>query len=1180
MKKMFALLLLTIGVNAQFNSTRSWMERVNTILGVGTAIPSRAYGVSFVVDNQGYIATGESGSSTLSDCWRFTTDETFGIWSQCSNIPGGGRSFAFAFSIANIGYVGGGNGTAGGYNTPRQDFYKYIVGTNSWTGVANLPVANRGASATFTTANGGYVIGGSPTPGINNTSNNTCMRYEPGTNTWNTSIANIPTTSNRLMFAFGYTVSVNGFVTCGFEHGIAWNPLWRYDEAPINSWTEISFATPTARFPGTLRRAPSGFVLGNTPYIGLGFASGTAQTSFFFYNSTTSSWIQTPNYPFNNGIGAVGFTINPGNRRERGFIASGAIANPPNLVATNTNTEYQPFYITSDLSNLVLCANTVLGIPIYADRAFNHSTTVFTAQLVTYDGTNFTVINNNIGNVTGVHITNRTNTVQVAFPNVAASFNGYYIRLTSSEGPVTLTGGYGPITINPAPNPPSTIVGPPTICQNSTRLYTVRNDFLTTTPGGQWARRLVWTTNNTNASFLGQNFSNTGFNAPNTVLGLRVASVLGLTPGTTNLSVYELNTATGCMSTTVTSPITVVSVPNIPTITGTKNLCNLTPTVYSVASQAGATYTWSFAGTGATLLSSGNNATITGTISNNTNSVITVTSIVARSTCSERTNYVITINGCCRPYYSNTVGVNSILGAGSSQPVLDAGGGVVTLSGSFNVIGTLTLINGSFVLPYGSTFWVEENVRINIAGNAALSITGATVIKSCFNAFYGISVAGSLFTTSAPGIGKRTTIMGAYTAIHPDSIAGIYIKNTYFDENYVTINIKNNIAPNSYINNNYFGCDGITSTCTGYGNPNSNYNKKWIHIVVHNSSIPVSISGNTIKNSEYGIDVSASPVNVKKNYFESQRHAIGFNAGSSSPSYFIGNEVYMNTEIIGFSMRGISCFSNIEIAQNYIHDSDANPSTGITSSAIELSCDTSISHVVSAHHNTISGLSTAFEATDCNAIIDVYQNYLTNNTYCFRGANSFQLRIDAHCNTIRNTTYGYFSQYSKGTVPGIITQGTTTGPAANKFINVTNPLYYSGTGLFLYFDASDGNAGNFVSGGGNATVNTTGISVSSECGTPTPGLRKSADEKQNSLTIPKVFPNPFSEQLTIEFESETETKHEIYIYNSLGYKVHESQKVSAIGTNTWSIPNGFHTGLYLMILKTDSNQFSYKLIKN
>jgi hypothetical protein len=1260
MKKMFALLLLTIGVNAQFNSTKSWMERSNLNIVGNTPIPNRAYAVSFVVDNQAYIATGESGSSTLSDCWRFTTGEAFGFWEQRGNIPGGGRSFAFAFTIANIGYVGGGNGAAGGYSPARQDFYRYNSGTNTWTARANLPVANRGASATFATTVGGYVIGGSPTPGFSNTSNNTCMRYEPGTNTWNTSIANIPTTSNRLMFAFGYTVGANGFVTCGFEHGMAYNPLWRYNDFPANAWTEISFATPTARFPGALRRAPSGFVLGNTPYIGLGFASGVAQNTFYFFDGT--SWIQTPNYLYNNGIGALGFSINPSGVRQRGFIATGASANPPSLVATNTNTEYQPLYITTgrfSVPGVSFCANTIIGIPIYADRAFNHTTTTgFIIQLVTYDGTNFTVVGNNIGNVTGVDATNRTNTVQVAFPNVATSFNGYYIRLTSSEGPVTLTGAYGPFTINPAPNPPSAIVGSSTICQNSTRLYTVRNDFVNTTPGFQWARKLVWTTNNTNASFLGQNFSNTGFNAPNTVLGLRVASVFGLTPGTTNLSVYELNTATGCMSTTVTSPITVVSAPTRPTITGTNTLClggtstysvisqagvnytwfkagvisvnglgntanvigtasgvgtltvrgqnfnctvnsaafnitvngiptitgnnfpcNLTPTVYSIPTLPGATFTWSITGSGATIQSSGNVATVTGNTSA-TKAILTITAFA--STCGQSSKFVITINGCCRPYYSNTVGVNSILGAGVGIPNLDAGGGVITLSGSYNVVGRLTLKNGTFVVPEGTKIWHEGGERIEVDLDATLSVTGGIFNRACGTAWDGILLYGNLYTTSSPGTGAMSGIFGSWSGVFPESSSNMFITHTVFNDVYKAINMYHSPV-SGIIKNNIFGGDGVlVPTFSGFslaGNGNATFDRNESHIYVYNKTINhISITGNTFKNARYMTYLYGdAAVLMDKNYF--QVEYIGLNVGYptqtySGTTYFTNNDVFLNTQLIGVSL-GISCFNNIKMSGNYIHDEDGNPSNNAgQTSGIEMSCEANTDYNVEIYNNTISGMHYACEAGFCNSYINIHDNYMVNNTYCIFGGGTYQNKYRIRCNTFKNAEYGLYSA-TTGTVPGFINQ-TITG---NKFINVSSPIYQasSPTGAWTYDRVTDdGISGVYGTGSSYVTINVGGT-VFGTCGTNTPGLRMGADINTTDIS---VYPNPFEQELNIDFQVGDEVSYEVEIYNTLGTKLSTETGITSIGSNKLAIRMEVSKGLYILQLKIGGKPHRIKVLKN
>ena len=80
-------------------------------------------------------------------------------WQQKNSLPSVTRAAAFAFSIGNKGYVGGGlNFLSGG---AQQDFWQYDPATNTWTQKADLGGGVRSAAVAFSNGGKGYALTGS-----------------------------------------------------------------------------------------------------------------------------------------------------------------------------------------------------------------------------------------------------------------------------------------------------------------------------------------------------------------------------------------------------------------------------------------------------------------------------------------------------------------------------------------------------------------------------------------------------------------------------------------------------------------------------------------------------------------------------------------------------------------------------------------------------------------------------------------------------------------------------------------------------------------------------------------------------------------------------------------------------------------------------------------------------------
>jgi len=121
--------------------TISAWQQTNLFPGV-----AREGAVAFVIKvrsiNRAFIACGKSYDietkkyTYLKDMWMY--DPENGSWSQRAEIPGAGRSGAFAFSIDDEGYIGTGETEVGGSYSLLSDFYMYDPYDNKWTQKASF----------------------------------------------------------------------------------------------------------------------------------------------------------------------------------------------------------------------------------------------------------------------------------------------------------------------------------------------------------------------------------------------------------------------------------------------------------------------------------------------------------------------------------------------------------------------------------------------------------------------------------------------------------------------------------------------------------------------------------------------------------------------------------------------------------------------------------------------------------------------------------------------------------------------------------------------------------------------------------------------------------------------------------------------------------------------------------
>ncbi len=219
-----------------------------------------------------------------------STSYSFSQWTQISNYAGGATDGAPAFTIGNYAYVGGGIGS--------KEFYKFDPTNDSWTKLADIPSGfNRGWAFSFVINGIGYVCGGDKTGSFDVYKD--VRAYDPATDTW-TQKADLPIAMDG---AFACSVNGKGYVIGGFNGSAAVSTTYEYNPS-TDSWIT------KASYPGGQAIFPSGFVINNKIYVGLGSISGMAGSKLFYeYNPATNAWNQKATFPGSARQACIGFAV-------------------------------------------------------------------------------------------------------------------------------------------------------------------------------------------------------------------------------------------------------------------------------------------------------------------------------------------------------------------------------------------------------------------------------------------------------------------------------------------------------------------------------------------------------------------------------------------------------------------------------------------------------------------------------------------------------------------------------------------------------------------------------------------------------------------------------------------------------------------------------------------------------
>jgi N-acetylneuraminic acid mutarotase len=125
-----------------------------------TSRTGRSGAVAFAIGNNGYVATGRFASTLLKDCWRYNPQTN--AWSLMQDLPNeaGVRYNATGFSLRNRGFISGGEGFNSAFYRDLWEFNPSAGLQGAWEKRANFPGLPRSSAYAFTVGERAFVGGG------------------------------------------------------------------------------------------------------------------------------------------------------------------------------------------------------------------------------------------------------------------------------------------------------------------------------------------------------------------------------------------------------------------------------------------------------------------------------------------------------------------------------------------------------------------------------------------------------------------------------------------------------------------------------------------------------------------------------------------------------------------------------------------------------------------------------------------------------------------------------------------------------------------------------------------------------------------------------------------------------------------------------------------------------------
>jgi N-acetylneuraminic acid mutarotase len=213
-------------------SAQSWAQ-LQDYPGLG-----RDDGSTFVINNNAYCFSGVVSSGQFQRD-GYVLDGNTDTWTAMASLPlGAERQYATGFSDGVNGYVLGGLDPS--YNC-LNDFWQYIVASDTWVQLPNFPGTGRQGMNNFVLNGKVYLIGGRLNGNI---TSNEVWEYDFVSATW-TQKSNLPFTG--IWRGAGFAIDSFGYVCYGKSDTILFNRfIYKYN-AVNDSWSKISNITLSPR---------------------------------------------------------------------------------------------------------------------------------------------------------------------------------------------------------------------------------------------------------------------------------------------------------------------------------------------------------------------------------------------------------------------------------------------------------------------------------------------------------------------------------------------------------------------------------------------------------------------------------------------------------------------------------------------------------------------------------------------------------------------------------------------------------------------------------------------------------------------------------------------------------------------------------------------------------------------
>ena len=229
-------------------------------------------GVSFAINNKGYVGIGQSNCTPCYLSWTrefWEYDPSTDQWTKKADLPTNWwKKAGIGFGVGNKGYAGLGQTWDSTGGIVRKDWWEYDQQINQWIRKADHPGAVQLSPAGFVANNKIYLGLGTPS------SDRSWWEYDPSTDIW-TRKSDYPGTFMSGAASGGFTIGNKGYISVLSE-------FWEYD--PSNDkWTEVAFFD-------NYRVASIAFSIGDKGYLTTGGGMMFSNT----YAARNDLWQFTP----------------------------------------------------------------------------------------------------------------------------------------------------------------------------------------------------------------------------------------------------------------------------------------------------------------------------------------------------------------------------------------------------------------------------------------------------------------------------------------------------------------------------------------------------------------------------------------------------------------------------------------------------------------------------------------------------------------------------------------------------------------------------------------------------------------------------------------------------------------------------------------------------------------------